>query len=44
MKEIFSLRESNRTVSSQYKLNLEVPKMKQVTFGNKSLKCFGLKI
>ena len=44
MKETFSLRQSNGTVSSQYKLNLEVPKMKQVTFGNKSLKCFGLKI
>ena len=44
MKETFSLRQSNRAVWSQYKLNLEIPKMKQVTFGNKSMKCFEPKI
>ena len=44
MKEIFSFRQSNKAIWSPYKLNLEVPKMKQVTFGNKSLKSFGPKI
>ena len=43
MKEIFSLRQPNRAVC-QYKLNLDVRKIKQVTFGNKSLKRFGPKI
>ena len=43
MKEIFSLGQSSRAVWSQYKLNLEVPKMKQVTFGNKNMKSFGPK-
>ena len=38
---ILSLRQSNRAVRSQYRLNLEIPKMKQVTFCNK---IFGPKI
>ena len=44
MKEKFSLRQSNRAVRSRYKLNLEVPKMKHVSFDNKSLRSFRPKI
>ena len=39
MKEVFSFRQSIKAVHSQYKLNLEVPKMKHLTFANKSMKC-----
>ena len=42
MKKIFRLKVINRTVHSQYGLNL--PKVNQVSFGNKSIKSFGPKI
>ena len=38
MKQISQLRETNRTVRNQYKLNLSVPKINQVSYGEKSLK------
>ena len=31
MKQIFQLRETNRTIRNQYKLNLSVPKVNQVS-------------
>ena len=33
MKQIFQLREANRTVRNQYKLNLNVPKVSQISYG-----------
>ena len=33
MKQIFQLRETNRTVRNQYKLNLSVPKVNQASYG-----------
>ena len=44
MNEIFELRKTNRAVQNQYKLNLEVPIINQVTFGAKSIKYLGPKI
>ena len=44
MKQIFQLRETNRTVRNQYKLNLNVPKVNQVSCGEKSLRYCGPKI
>ena len=44
MKQIFQLRETSRTVQNQYKLNLSVPKVNQVSYGEKSLRCYGPKI
>ena len=44
MKEIFSLRETNRPVQEKYKLNLDIPSYNQVTFGRKALTFFGRKI
>ena len=44
MKQIFQLRETNRTVRNQYKLNLSVPKVNQVSYGEKSLRFYGPKI
>ena len=44
MNEIFRLRVTNRMVRSQYRLNLDIPKVNQVSFGNKSIRSFGLKI
>ena len=44
MKEIFKLKETERLVREKYKLNLEVPKWNQVTFGERSLKVFGPRI
>ena len=41
MNEIFELRKTKRAVQNQYKLNLEVPIMNQVTFGAKSIKYLG---
>ena len=37
MKQIFQLRETNRTVRNQYKLNLNVPKVNQVSYGKKKI-------
>ena len=42
--EIFELRKTNRAVQNQYKLNLEVPIINQVTFGAKTIKYLGPKI
>ena len=44
MKQIFQLRETNRTVRNQYNLNLNVPKVNQVSYGEKSLRYYGPKI
>ena len=38
------LRVTNRAVRSQYRLNLNIPKVNQVSFGNKSIRSFGPKI
>ena len=38
MNEIFELRKTNTAVRNQYKLNLEVPVINQVTFGEKSIR------
>ena len=43
VKEIFSLRQTNRTVCEKYKLNLDIPSNNQVTFGRKTLRFFGPK-
>ena len=44
MDEIFRLRFTNRTIRSQYRLKLDIPKVNQVSFGNKSIRYFGPKI
>ena len=44
MNEIFRLRVTNRMVHSQRRINLDIPKINQVSFGNKSIISFGLKI
>ena len=41
MKEIFKLRKTSRAVRSNYKLNLDVPTINQVIFGDKSLRYCG---
>ena len=44
MNEIFELRKTDRTVRNQYKLNLEIPIINQVTFGTKVIRYLGPKI
>ena len=44
MKEIFELRLCSRPVREQYKLNLNILRRRQVTFGTKSLESLGPKI
>ena len=44
MNEIFKLRKISRAVRSNYKLNLDVPTINQVSFGGKSLRYYGPKI
>ena len=44
MNEVFELRKTNSAVRNQYKLNLEVPIINQVTFGTKSIRYLGPKI
>ena len=44
MNEIFKLRKTSRAVRSNYKLNLDVPTISQVSFGGKSLRYRGPKI
>ena len=44
MKEIFQKRNENRVTRDRYKLNLNIPRRNQVTFGAKSLKFYGPKI
>ena len=41
MKQIFQLRETKRIVQNRYKLNLSVPKVNQVSYGEKSLRFYG---
>ena len=41
MKEIFEKRNENRITLDRYKLNLNIPRRNQVTFGTKSLKFYG---
>ena len=43
MKDIFRLRVTNRVVQSQYRLNIDIPKFNQDSFGNKSIRSFGPK-
>ena len=44
MKQIFELRLCFRSVREKYKLNLNIPRKKQVAFRTKSLKSLGPKI
>ena len=44
MNEIFKLRKTSRAVRSNYKLNLDVSTINQVSFGDKSLIYYGPKI
>ena len=44
MNEVFRLRVINRMVRSQNRLNFEMPKVNQVSFGDNSIKSFGPKI
>ena len=44
MNDIFELKKTNRAVRNQYKLNLEIPIINQVTFGAKSIRHLGPKI
>ena len=44
MNEIFELRKTKRAVRNQYKLNLEVPIINQVTFGANYIRYLGPKI
>ena len=44
MSNIFKVKENQRIVREQYKLNLEIPDRNQVTFGAKSLKVYGPKV
>ena len=41
MKNLFKVRKINRALREQYKLNLEIPKSNQVSFGTKSLRIQG---
>ena len=43
MKQIFELRESNRSVREKYRLNLNIPSYSQFAFGKENLKTFGPK-
>ena len=43
MNEIFKLRKTSRAVRSNYKLNLDMPTITQVNFGDKSLRYYGPK-
>ena len=44
LNEVFKLRKTNRAVRSNYKLNLDVPTINQLSFGDKSLRYYGPKI
>ena len=44
MSEIFRLRVPNRAIRCSYRLNLDIPIINQVDFGNKSVRSFGPKI
>ena len=44
MNQIFELRKTNRAVRNQYKVNLELPTINEVTFGAKIIRYLGPKI
>ena len=44
MNDIFKLRNTDRLTREKYKLNLEIPKLNQATFGTKSLRSYDPKI
>ena len=44
MKNLFKVRKANRVQREQYKLNLEIPKCNQVSFGTKSLHMQGPRV
>ena len=44
MNDIFKLRNTDRLTREKYKLNLEIPKSNQATFGTTSLRSYGPKI
>ena len=44
MKNVFEMKTNNRIVRGKYKLNLNIPRRNQVTFGTSSLKSYGPKI
>ena len=44
MNDIFKLRNTDRVTREKYKLNLEIPKPNQATFGTRSLRRYGPKI
>ena len=44
MKNIFQMKKNNRVVRERYKLNFNIPRTNQVTFGTTSLKSYGPKI
>ena len=44
MNEIFKLKKTSRAVRSNYKLNLDVLTINQVSFGDNSLRCYVPKI
>ena len=44
MKQIFELRESNRSAREKYQLNLNIRSYNQTAFGKKSLRIFGPKV
>ena len=44
MNEIFDLKKTKRAVRNQYKLNIEVPIINQVSLGAKSIRYLGPKI
>ena len=44
MKEIFEKKDENRVTRDRYKLNLNISRRNQVTFGAKSLKFYGSKL
>ena len=44
MKNTFEMKTNNRIVREKYKLNLNIPRTNQVTFGTNSLKSYGPKI
>ena len=44
MNDIFKLRNTNRVTREKYKLNLEISKPNQATFGTKSIQSYSPKI
>ena len=44
MREISGTRKTKRAVREKYKINLEIPRVNQASFGTKSLRFYGLKI